>query len=324
MRVPSPARINCISLVVCFSCLILNSAAQETKPAESINKAGAAVTGPTPAAESTQSIRLGTGDLLDVSVYNVPELATKTRVGGNGDVYLPLVDYVHVAGLTIDEAQEVIEKRLADGFVNNPHVTIFVNEYASQNATILGEVLKPGQYAVLGEPRLFDVISSAGGFTERAARRVTITHRGSDDRPVSLQLARNVNDDPSKNIEIFPGDTVVVQRADVVYVVGDVGRPSGFLMDSDNLTVLKAIALAGGTNRTAKLSDARIIRKGPQGMQETRLELNKMLRAKAPDFPMQADDILFVPTNGGKIAAGHVAQAALQAAMAVSVVALVP
>src|SRR5262249_61177031 len=176
MRVPAPARINCISLVFCFTCLILNSVAKETRPTESINKAGAAVSGPTPAAESTQSIRLGTGDLLDVSVYNVPELATKTRVGSSGDVYLPLVDYVHVAGLTIDEAQEVIEKRLADGFVNNPHVTIFVNEYASQNATILGEVLKPGQYAVLGEPRLFDVISSAGGVTERAGGRVTLTH----------------------------------------------------------------------------------------------------------------------------------------------------
>src|SRR5215813_13934193 len=325
MRTPSPVRISCINVAACFAWLMLNSAAQDAKPVEPVNKTGVVVAGTAPReAESTQSIRLGTGDLLDVSVYNVPELATKTRVGSSGDVYLPLVDYVHVAGLTIDEAQEVIEKRLADGFVNNPHVTIFVNEYASQNVTILGEVLKPGQYAVLGEPRLFDVISSAGGFTERAARRVTITHRGSDDRPVSLQLARNLNDDPSKNVEIRAGDTIVVQRGDVVYVVGDVGRPSGFLMDSDNLTVLKAIALAGGANRTAKLSDVRIIRKGPTGMQETRVELNKMLRAKAPDFPMQAEDILFVPINGGKIAAGHVAQAALQAATAVSVVALVP
>jgi polysaccharide export outer membrane protein len=199
-----------------------------------------------------------------------------------------------------------------------------VNEYASQNATILGEVLKPGQYTVLGQPRLFDIISTAGGFSERAARRVTITHRVPDDKPVNLQLARNVNDDPAKNVEIRAGDTIVVQRADVVYVVGDVGRPSGFLMDSDSLTVLKAIALAGGANRTAKLSEAKIIRKTPQGMQETRVELNKMLRAKVSDFPMQAEDILFVPTNGGKIAVGHVAQAALQAATAVSVIALVP
>lgn len=316
---PSPVRSVGIALVfwvASFAC----ATAQQAQPNEPPKPA----TDATADSDTSETVRLGAGDLLDVSVYNVPELATKTRVGSNGDVYLPLVDYVHLAGLTIDEAQEVIEKRLADGgFVNSPHVTVFVNEYASQNATILGEVLKPGQYTVLGQPRLFDIISTAGGFTERAARRVTITHRVTDDKPVSLQLARNVNDDPSKNIEIHAGDTIVVQRADVVYVVGDVGRPSGFVMDSD-LTVLKAIALAGGANRTAKLSDTRIIRKGPQGMQETRVELNKMLRAKAADIAMQPDDILFVPVNGGKIAAGHVAQAALQAATAVSVVALVP
>lgn len=321
MRRPSPVRFVFSILIFCIACLALIASAQE-KTSNDPPKADTV----TPADnDSSETVHLGSGDLLDVSVYNVPELATKTRIGSNGDVYLPLVDYVHVAGLTIDEAQEVIEKRLADGgFVNSPHVTIFVNEYASQNATILGEVLKPGQYTVLGQPRLFDIISTAGGFTERAARRVTITHRVTDDKPVSLQLARNVNDDPSKNIEIHAGDTIVVQRADVVYVVGDVGRPSGFVMDSDNLTVLKAIALAGGANRTAKLSNTRIIRKGPQGMQETRVELNKMLRAKAPDITMQPEDILFVPTNGGKIAAGHIAQAALQAATAVSVVALVP
>jgi len=317
---PSPVRSVCIALVLCFAPFASTAAAQESQPNEPAKAENTSADH-----ETSETVRLGAGDLLDVSVYNVPELATKTRVGSNGDVYLPLVDYVHVAGLTIDEAQEVIEKRLAGGgFVNSPHVTIFVNESASQNATILGEVLKPGQYTVLGQPRLFDIISTAGGFTERAARRVTITHRAPDDKPVSLQLARNVNDDPSKNIDIRAGDTIVVQRAEVVYVVGDVGRPSGFLMDSDNLTVLKAIALAGGANRSAKLSDTRIIRKGPQGMQETRVELNKMLRAKAPDIPMQPDDILFVPINAGKIAAGHVAQAALQAATAVSVVALVP
>ena len=91
-----------------------------------------------------------------------------------------------------------------------------------------------------------------------------------------------------------------MHKADVVYVVGDVGRPSGFLMDSDNLTVLKAIALAGGTNRTAKLNGAKIIRKGPNGMTETPIELKKMLQAKALDMPVQADDILFVPSSSRK------------------------
>jgi polysaccharide export outer membrane protein len=115
-----------------------------------------------------------------------------------------------------------------------------------------------------------------------------------------------------------------VRKADIVYVVGDVGRPSGFLMDSGTLTVLQAIALAGGTTPTAKLSEARIIRKGPAGMSETPVHLKKMLSAKAPDMPLEADDILFVPTSTGKVIAGRTLQAALQAATAVSVVAIRP
>ena len=108
---------------------------------------------PTPAQPATASAdddadstpRLGAGDLLEISVYNVPELATKSRLGNNGDVYLPLVDYVHLAGLTIEESQALIEKRLSDGgFVKNPHVTLLVDESASQGASLLGEVTRPG------------------------------------------------------------------------------------------------------------------------------------------------------------------------------------
>jgi polysaccharide export outer membrane protein len=274
---------------------------------------------------SDSSLRLGSGDLLEVNVYNVPELAAKTRVSNNGDIYLPLIDYVHVAGLTAEEAQALIEKRLSDGgFLKNPHVSLFVTEYASQGASVLGEVTKPGVYPVLGQQRLFDLISAAGGFTDKAGRGITITRRRQPDKPVSVPLMRNIADNPESNVEIFPGDTVIVRKADIVYVVGEVGRPSGFLMDSGNLTVLKAIALAGGTNRTAKLSGARIIRKGPNGMSETPVPLKKMLEAKAPDVAMEAEDILFVPSSGTKLFATRTFEAAMQAATAVSIVAIRP
>jgi hypothetical protein len=85
--------------------------------------------------EGTMMVKLGAGDLIEISVYNVPELASKARVSNSGDVYLPLIDYVHVEGLTQEEAQALIEKRLSDGgFVRNPHVTIFVDEASSQGA----------------------------------------------------------------------------------------------------------------------------------------------------------------------------------------------
>src|SRR5437667_1570150 len=274
-------------------------------------------------ATADSSLRLGTGDLLEFSVYNVPELSTKTRVGNNGDIYLPLIDYVHVAGLTIEEAQAIIEKRLSDGgFLNNPHVTLFIDEYASQGASVLGEVGHPGVYPVLGDRHLFDLISAAGGLSDKAGRSIVVVHRNQPDKPVAVPLTRNVSDNPDSNIVVFPGDTVTVRRADVVYVVGDVNKPSGFLMDNGKLRVLTAIALAGGTNRTAKLGGAKIIRKGPTGMTETSVQLKRILQAKAPDMPLEAEDILFVPSSAAKTITGRTFESAMQTATALSIVAV--
>jgi len=269
------------------------------------------------------ALRLEAGDLIEIGVYNVPELTTKARVSSKGEIYLPLIDYVHVADLTAEEAGGVIQKRLADGgFVKNPHVTLFVDQYASQGASVLGEVAKPGVYPVPGQQRLFDVISAAGGFTEKAGRSIQVTHRDLPDQPITVPLSRNVTDNPESNVPILPGDTIIVRKADLVYVVGDVGRPSGFLMDSGHLTVLQAIAMAGGTTRTANLGGTRIIHRGAGGPTETAVELKKILRAKAPDITMQAEDILFVPTSAAKVFAGRAVDVAVQAAAAASIVAL--
>jgi polysaccharide export outer membrane protein len=303
----------------CIGAAAQNSAGQEQTASTQNNPSEPAQT-----SESTANpLRLGTGDLIEVSVYNVPELSTKARVSSEGDIYLPLIDYVRVGGLSADQAQGLIQKRLSDGgFVKSPHVSLFVQEYASQGASVLGEVAKPGIYPILGRQRLFDVISAAGGFTEKAGQSITVTHRSQPGKPISVPLARNATDSPEGNIAVFAGDTIVVRKADVVYVVGEVGRPSGFMMDSGHLTVLQAIALAGGTTRTAKLSGARILRKGPAGISETPVELKKILQARAPDLAMQADDILFVPTSAAKAAAGRTMDAVLQTASALSIVAV--
>ena len=270
------------------------------------------------------AVRLGTGDLLEVSVYNVPELSTKARVSGNGDIYLPLIDYVHVADLSLEAAQAIIEKRLSDGgFVKNPHVTIFINEYASQSVTVLGQVAKPGTYPILGDKRLYDVISAAGGLTDKAGKTVSITHRAKPDQPIKVTLAEGLVQTPESNVSVEPGDTIVVQRAGIVYVVGDVARPAGFLMDSDHLTVLQAVALAGGTNKTAKLNGAKIIRQTSGGMVETPIHLKKILQSKGPDVPLRADDILFVPNSAGKSAAYRAADVVVQAGT-LSLVAIKP
>jgi polysaccharide export outer membrane protein len=275
--------------------------------------------------ENSSLLRLGAGDLVEVGVYNVPELTTKARIGNSGDVYLPLIDYVHVGNLTVEEAQALIQKRLEEGgFVRNPHVTIFLDESASQGVTILGEVAKPGIYPALGDRRLYDLISAAGGFTPAAGRKVSIIRQRSQAEAITVNLPRNLADDLQDNVEIMPGDTITVPRAPIIYVVGDVGRPAGLLVDNGSLTVLQALALAGGTNHTAKVGGVRIIRKGPTGMTETRVPLKKMLEAKAPDINLQADDILFVPLSGARVAAGTGLNAAITAAAGLAIIAAHP
>lgn len=280
---------------------------------------------PAPVAPSgaISTVRLGAGDLVDVSVYNVPEMETKTRVSSTGDIYLPLIDYVHVDGLTVDEAESVIEKRLDQGgYVKSPHVQLFVQEYASAGANVLGEVAKPGIYPVLGDPTLFSVISAAGGFTDRAGKNITVTRRDQAAAPITVPLALNPQDHPESNIPIYPGDTIMVRRADVVFVVGEVTRPAGLLMgDGGHLSVLQAIALAGGTTSTARLSGARIIRKSPTGLTELPVPLKNLLKAKADDIQLEANDILFVPSGHNF---GHTSATALQMAASASLLVVRP
>src|SRR5712692_9051053 len=152
----------------CFALCVAASLAQTSSPGARVNpgtvfpdasNTAAAKAAPVPLAGGDSTMRLGVGDLVEVSVYDVPEMGTKTRVSSAGDIYLPLVDYVHVDGLTVDEAESVIEKRLAQGgYVKSPHVQLFVHEYASAGANVLGEVAKPGIYPVMGEQALFSVI----------------------------------------------------------------------------------------------------------------------------------------------------------------------
>jgi polysaccharide export outer membrane protein len=271
------------------------------------------------------NVKLGIGDLVEVAVFGVPDLSTKTRISGSGDIYLPLIDYVHVADLTTDEAQAMIQKRLEDGgFVRNPHVSIFVDESLSQSITLLGEVSHPGPYPATGERRLFDLLSAAGGLTDKAGRTVTIERRGAPEEKIHVQISSNLAEDDKSNVDVFPGDTVFVSRAGIIYVVGDVTRPSGFLIEDNNLSVLKALALAGGGTRTSSLSKTKILRETPNGIQEIPIDLKKVLYAKAPDMALVKGDVLFIPGSAAKAAGYRTAEAAMSLSTALAVVAVHP
>ncbi len=141
---------------------------------------------------------------------------------------------------------------------------------------------------------------------------------------MDLQLSSSLAEDTQNNVDVDPGDTIIVSRAGIVYVVGDVQRPSGFIIEDNALSVLKALALAGGGTRTSALNKTRILRQTPNGMQEIPIQLKKVLYAKAPDMALVKGDILFIPGSSAKAAAYRTADAAMSLSTALAVVAVHP
>ncbi|HET9183946.1 MAG TPA: polysaccharide biosynthesis/export family protein [Candidatus Angelobacter sp.] len=263
---------------------------------------GAATSSSTPAlltrASTNDGIRIDGGDLLLVTVFGASDYNHEVRVGVDGKVNLPFIGGVKVAGMTPGEVASDVQRRLSQGgYFNNPQVSVFVKEYATQGVSVLGEVQKPGVYPLLGSRTLFDVLSAAQGTTQLAGDRVYITHRDRPQQPQIVKLSYDVRGAAESNVPILPGDTVIVAKAGMVYVVGNVQKPTGIAMVDPGLTVLKAIALAQGIAPNAALNKARLVRKTSDGEVAIPLQLKKMLAAKLPDIRVQAEDVIFVPNS---------------------------
>jgi polysaccharide export outer membrane protein len=252
----------------------------------------------TPKTDAGQ-VLIVSGDLLEVAVYGLDDMSQKVRVDAQGNISLQLVGEVHVGGMTSSEVEKLLEKLSVEkGLLRDPHFSVFVREDVQGGVSVLGEVTKPGIYQLEGTRHLLEVLSAAGGVTPKAGNTVNITRRDDPDKVIRVQLTQD-GQDPTTNIAVYPGDTIVVTKAPLVYVVGEVQRPSGLIMDNgERMTVLQAIALAQGTTKDAKLGSARIIRKSSAGQyQEIPLPLNSMLKAKSPDVALQKEDIVFIPTS---------------------------
>jgi polysaccharide export outer membrane protein len=165
---------------------------------------------------------------------------------------------------------------------------------------VLGEVQKPGVYPVLGNRTLLDIISQAGGTTMYAGSSITVK-RNSDGRLITIPLAINATNTVISDVRLQPGDKVIIPRASLVYVLGEVGRPGGFLMQNGGrMTVLQAVALAGGQTSTASIGHARLIHKTDSGYTDTHIPLKKIMNGQEPDTELQANDILYVPNSSAK------------------------
>jgi polysaccharide export outer membrane protein len=294
-------------------CLVGNSAP--------LSWAQVVVTDTQPAIVRDQSaIAIGPGDLLDLTVFDVPELVLKVRVDVNGCVSLAFLGDLKLAGMTVGNAQRLIARELvARQLVKDPQVSIFIEEFATQGITVYGEVNAPGIYPLMGPHHLYDVISAAGGLTLKSGRTVTVLHAGQSDHPEVVALANiNASENPLEhaNVPIYPGDTIVVSKAGMVYVLGEVNKPGAFLMeDNTSISVLKATALAGGTTKLASLKGSMILRKSLAGTTQTRIPLDKIYHGKAQDLQLHAEDIVFVPLSNIRNYGAMGLQGAIQAAV---------
>lgn len=281
---------------------------------------------------------LGPGDQITVRAVNLEEIPDKPiPIDLNGDIRLPMIGRLRVSGLTVAQVESEMTKRLKT-YVLHPDVSVSVAEFRSQPVSVIGAVRNPGVQQLQGRKTLVEMLSLAGGLDSNAGTTLKIT-RHSEWGPIPLPNATRdpsgqfsvaeVNlksvleaKNPEENILVKPHDVISVPQAETVYVVGQVQKAGGFLLNGrEQVTVLQALSMAGGLDRAAKPQNAKILRRAAGISERTEIAVNltRILEGKTPDVPMRADDILFVPSSVSKSAGLRALEAAVQTATGVAI-----
>ena len=241
------------------------------------------------------------GDLLVVRVFGTAEFAPPVRVSVDGNVQLPLIGLVPIAGLTVNRAEDLIAQRLSSaGMFVNPQVTVQVTEASVQFATVAGEM--HGIIPISGSRHLLDVLAAAGSMPTTASHVITVIRPGLD-KPIVVDLGTDPTKSAQNDITILPGDKVLVSRVGVVYILGAFKTQGAIpLQQNSPLTLMQATALSGGSGFEGRYKDLRIVR--TQGLTRTvvKIDIKKVLDGTAPDPVLQADDIVFLPSDALKAA----------------------
>ncbi|MFZ3331752.1 MAG: polysaccharide biosynthesis/export family protein [Candidatus Acidiferrales bacterium] len=281
-------------------------------------------------------VPLGAGDLIHIEVFDVPELSRDVRISISGEIGFPLIhERVRAAGLTPFQLEDKIQGLLIqNGLVSNPQVSVFVKEQVSQPVTIIGAVAHSMTYQALRPTTLLELLASAGGITDTAGTVILIT------RPTQQEAVKPASDATSGrydsagqtitirlqdlldtgntafNIFVYGGDVVNVPPAGMVYVLGrGITQPGGYVLQSrgEQVTVLKAVALARGLASFSKPDDSVIYRVNPKTGQREAIpvRIKQIEKNKADDVALKSNDILYVPDNLGLKIAAQAAQAAI-------------
>jgi polysaccharide export outer membrane protein len=245
---------------------------------------------------------IGVEDLVEIRVFELPELQSVVRVKSDGAISLPLLGVLQIAGLTERALEARLREILEARFVNDPHVSVVVREHESRKVSVVGAVAKPGAYVLLGERTLLQMILEAGGLTRDAGTEAVILREGGpgDKERIRVDLRRlMVQPDPTINIPIRPGDAINVppDESIYIYVDGAVKNPGQIeTRHSRPLTLLQAIIRAGGTTDAANARQVRVLRKTAAGAREQLVvDMKKIRQGKMDDIYLQDGDIVVVP-----------------------------
>jgi polysaccharide biosynthesis/export protein len=311
----------CLMVTGVFSVFCSGSLAQYAGPA--ISSTSTVANAPISTANPDYGdVPIMPGDIISIITSGVPELTTTSmtttdnligtgpsavsgvKVGALGEITLPYLGTVKLANLTPSDAAVFLTKELKEGgFLVDPQISVSLVASPTRVITVVGEVQKPSPVPAFGHMRLLDVVAACGGFTPMASHTITLRRRGNPD-PIAIELGVDPKATDATDIPLLAGDTLIVPKVGNVFVVGEV-KSSGAIPLSTNtpITVMRAIAMAGGLKYSAALSKARIIRTIPdRQVLEINLDLKKLMRSQEADVVLKSDDVLFIPANTFKSA----------------------
>lgn len=250
---------------------------------------------------SVNEYKIGAKDLLEITVFNLPELSQTVRVSEDGSVTFSLLGKVEVAGLTAQELEKKLASLLDRQYTKNARVTVFIREF--QKVAIIGAVARPGMYELVGPTTLLQAIAQAGGLTAQAMNELFVYRYGKDGQQTRIVVKLEdlmINGNQDLNIELQPKDVVniPVDQIQNVFVYGEVRTPGAVpYLSSKRITLLQAIAQAGGTTEWAKKSGVIIKRKDKKTGKEMKIPINlkRMINGKVADIVLEEGDVVIVP-----------------------------
>jgi polysaccharide export outer membrane protein len=250
--------------------------------------------------------KIGPKDLLEITIFELPELNQTVRVSEEGSISLPLLGSVVIEGLTKEEVQNRIASLLLEkNYVKNARVTVFIKEYQSKRVAMLGALTKPGMYELIGRMTLLQMISQAGGLTERAANEIFVLRedsKGNQER-IAIDVEDLINNgNPKLNIVLSPNDIINIPIDQIIsiFVFGEVRNPGALQVKlSKKITLLQAIAQAGGPTENAAKSRVLIKRRDPKTGKEIRIKvnMNDLIKGNKSDIQLLEGDVVFVPES---------------------------